>query len=138
MPLESGGSLFSWMLARRGELNTGKRPPTLFVLDCSSGEVAQVQGLAEGVSCGQPQWSPDGAALLFVSWPHAAANFPNFPQRLGVVYCFNRPCALHAVAWPQPATRGDAAPAICLTPPELQSAFSPRFTPDGSTLVRFL
>ena len=37
---------------------------------------------------------------MFVAWPHAAPNFPSFPQRLGIVYCFNRPCALWAVAAP--------------------------------------
>ncbi|KAL4526114.1 hypothetical protein Ndes2526B_g01069 [Nannochloris sp. 'desiccata'] len=118
-----------------GELNTGKRAPALFVLELSSGQVAEVQGMPENASVGQPQWSPDGQALVFVAWKHAASNFPDFPQRLGIVFCFNRPCALHAVAWPQPPERGSAPPAIRLTPPSLQSSFSPRFSPDGKVLV---
>jgi acylaminoacyl-peptidase len=118
-----------------GELNTGKRAPTLFVLELSSGQVAEVQGLPENSSVGQPQWSPDGNALVFVAWEHTASNFPEFPQRLGIVFCFNRPCALHAVAWPQPAERGAAPPAVRLVPASLQSSFSPRFSPDGKNLV---
>lgn len=39
----------------------GKQPPALFVLDTGSWEVAAVQGLPEGASCGQPVWSPEGA-----------------------------------------------------------------------------
>lgn len=41
-----------------------------------------------------------GDALVCVVWPHTAPNFPALPQRLGIVYCFNRPCALYAVAAP--------------------------------------
>ena len=118
-----------------GELNTGKRPPTLFVLETCTGIVSAVQSLPKDTSSGQPQWSPDGSALLFVSWEHSPSNFPNFSQRLGIVYCFNRPCALHAVVWPQPEERGTAPAALRLTPLSLSSAFSPRFSPDGSTLV---
>ncbi len=118
-----------------GELNTGKRVPTLFVLELGSGQVAEVQGLPKDSSVGQPQWSPDGQALVFVSWEHAASNFSEFPQRLGIVFCFNRPCALHAVAWPQPAERDAAPPAVRLVPASLHSSFSPRFSPDGKTLV---
>ncbi len=38
----------------------GKKPPTLFVLDCQSGSVQHVAGLPEDSSCGQPVWAPDG------------------------------------------------------------------------------
>lgn len=98
-----------------------------------------MQGLPDGASCGQPVWSPEGDALLFISFPHRSASFSQMPQRLGIVYCFNRPCSLHAVPWPQQSA-GEAgqqlggAAAVCLTP-QLGSAFSPRFSPDGATLV---
>lgn len=88
-----------------------------------------------------PSWYPyplpAGDALLFVCWEHQSdLASANFPQRLGVVYCFNRPCSLRALAWPQPA--GEAAAGRELSVPlagSLASAFSPRFSPDGSTLV---
>lgn len=51
---------------------------------------------------------------MFVAWPHTAPNFPSFPQRLGIVYCFNRPCALWATSAPDTSTQAaskDAAPA---------------------------
>ncbi|KAL4858184.1 Acylamino-acid-releasing enzyme 1 [Chlorella vulgaris] len=125
-----------------GELNTGKKPPTLFVLDCKSWAVQRVRGLPDDASCGQPVWDPQGDAILFVAWQHQSElASPNFPQRLGVVYCFNRPCSLRAVAWPQPAAASaaeepeHALSSVSLTPASLGSAFSPRFTPDGSTLI---
>lgn len=52
-----------------------------------------------------------------------------------MVFCFNRPCSLQAVPWPQPAAAAaDGARAVRLTR-SLGSAFSPRFSPDGRTLV---
>lgn len=48
-----------------GELNTGKKPPTLFVLDCGAGAVQRVEGLPADASCGQPVWAPQGER----SWP---------------------------------------------------------------------
>lgn len=79
-----------------------------------------------------------GAALLFVCWEHQSElASANFPQRLGVAYCFNRPCSLRALAWPQPVGNGAAAGrelSVSLAS-SLGSAFSPRFSPDGSTLV---
>jgi hypothetical protein len=42
----------------------GKRPPTLFVLDCEEGGVHPVPGLPSDCSCGQPAWAPGGEALL--------------------------------------------------------------------------
>ena len=71
-----------------------------------------------------------------MSWEHQSElASARFPQRLGVVYCFNRPCSLQAVPWPQqPEAPAPAPAAVCLTR-QLSSAFSPRFSPDGTTLV---
>ncbi len=41
-----------------------------------------------------------------MAWPHAAPNFPSLPQRLGIVYCFNRPCALWAARAPNASAAG--------------------------------
>eukprot|EP00208_Stichococcus_sp_RCC1054_P004576 CAMPEP_0206148488 /NCGR_PEP_ID=MMETSP1473-20131121/36760_1 /ASSEMBLY_ACC=CAM_ASM_001109 /TAXON_ID=1461547 /ORGANISM="Stichococcus sp, Strain RCC1054" /LENGTH=792 /DNA_ID=CAMNT_0053545837 /DNA_START=314 /DNA_END=2692 /DNA_ORIENTATION=- len=124
-----------------GELNTGKRRPALFVLDTTSWHVVGVQGLPPGATAGQPVWTPSGDALVCVVWPHTAPNFPALPQRLGIVYCFNRPCALYAVAAPgTSAERAGDSDEVCeavrLTKhSQLQSAFAPRFVPGGDQLV---
>lgn len=52
-----------------------------------------------------------GETLVCVVWPHAAPNFPAFPQRLGIVYCFNRPCALYAAAAPGSSQEGPGSEA---------------------------
>ena len=77
-----------------------------------------------------------GDALVCVVWEH---HYPALARRLGIVYCFNRPCALHAVPVPRatsvPQTPEDLAAAgprwITLTP-SLQSAFSPQFAPSAA------
>lgn len=81
--------------------------------------------------------SAAGDAIVFVCWAHQSElASAHFPQRLGVVFCFNRPCDLRAVAWPQPASAASAAGgASVLLTSHRGSAFSPRFSPDGSTLV---
>jgi len=38
------------------------------------------------------------AGLVFVAWPHASLNFPRLTQRLGIVFCVNRPCFLYHIA----------------------------------------
>lgn len=34
---------------------------------------------------------------MFTGWPHQSTLFADTAKRLGVVYCFNRPCSLFAV-----------------------------------------
>ncbi|KAL6784708.1 hypothetical protein ACKKBF_B02895 [Auxenochlorella protothecoides x Auxenochlorella symbiontica] len=143
-----------------GERYTGKRSPSLFVLDTRSWSVARVAaGDADAYSMGQPVWTPRGDGIVFVRWPHAPDNFPGLTQRLGIVYCFNRPCHLALAPWLQldASARDEAAiegapleagfqgaaespaggsyPAATLLTPGMSSAFSPRFSPDGGTLV---
>ncbi|KAK9836232.1 hypothetical protein WJX84_008783 [Apatococcus fuscideae] len=118
-----------------GELNTAKKTPTLFVLDLTTWQVSRVGRLPAEHSVGQPVWSPDGDHLIFTAWQHKAANAPMFGNRLGIVYCMNRPCSLFAVPIPygeEPSSTGGEA--VLLTPGRL-SACSPRFLPDGSKLV---
>jgi hypothetical protein len=55
----------------------------------------QVGGLPQECSLGQPSWAPDGSGLLFVGWAHDPANFKGAGKKLGVVYCFNRPCGIY-------------------------------------------
>ena len=44
-----------------GELNTGKKTPTIYVLDFVKGQVSAVTGLPEDSSFGQPVWTPEGS-----------------------------------------------------------------------------
>jgi Acylamino-acid-releasing enzyme, N-terminal domain len=47
-----------------GELNTGKQPPAVFVLDVATGAVAAVPGQREDATYGQPSWAPNNVLLL--------------------------------------------------------------------------
>ena len=79
-----------------------------------------------------------GKSLVFTAWPHKAHNFPNMPQRLGIVHCLNRPCSLWAVSIPftcKNNTPSDTNPqARCLTD-DILSGMSPKFSPDGTKLM---
>ena len=137
---DAGASARSWRGVGEfredwGELNTGKRPPAIYTLNIETGQVSEVQGIPDGASCGQPQWSTSGDSLVFVAWTHDSENFPEIARRLGIVYCFNRPCALYGISWPQPQTRDPDFHAYRITPPTLASAFSPRFSPNGKSLI---
>ena len=46
-----------------GELNAGKQPPAVFVLDLDGFTVQGVQGLPADSSAGQPVWAPSGKFL---------------------------------------------------------------------------
>lgn len=96
-------------------------------------------------------WSPDGSGVVFVAWPHAPLNFPSTKRRLGIVFCYNRPCCLMYLPYsppPPPVGNGDtaAAPAaaakqeaepdaVDLTSDTLLSAFAPVFSPGGGALA---
>jgi acylaminoacyl-peptidase len=49
-----------------GELNVGKRPPSLFVLDLKHWSLKPVKGLPQDSSVGQPEWTPDGMHILHI------------------------------------------------------------------------
>ncbi|KAL6519967.1 hypothetical protein OROMI_032861 [Orobanche minor] len=79
-----------------GEAYAGKRQPALFVIDINSGEVRAVAGVGRELSAGQVVWAPlveGGQYLVFVGWPSDT-------RKLGIKYCYNRPCALYAVRAP--------------------------------------
>ena len=81
---------------------------------------------------------PTGTSLVCTVWFHKAHNFPTLPQRLGIVYCMNRPCSLYSVKIPftcKNNTPSDLNPqAKCLTE-GLLSAASPKFAPGGDKLI---
>lgn len=112
-----------------GEANTGKQAPAVFVLDLAARTVTMAVEPDANKSYGQPVWSPksiQGNHLVFVQWSHTSSIFPNMTQRLGIVYCFNRPCEMMIRAWP-----GDEDENVQKIKTGLLSAFSPRFTGDG-------
>ena len=79
-----------------------------------------------------------GKSLVCTVWPHKAHNFPNMPQRLGIVHCVNRPCSLYSVTIPYTCknnTPSDLNPQAQLLTEGLLSAMSPKFSPSGDRLV---
>ncbi|XVF38328.1 hypothetical protein REPUB_Repub20aG0092000 [Reevesia pubescens] len=122
-----------------GECYAGKRQPALFVINLNSGKVHAVKGIAKSLSIGQVVWAPpvEGTDqyLVFVGW---SAD----QRKLGIKYCYNRPCALYAVK--VPLYKSEAAESDLKSMEELtlvnltqriSSAFFPRFSPDGKFLV---
>ncbi|KDP40266.1 hypothetical protein JCGZ_02264 [Jatropha curcas] len=123
-----------------GETYAGKRQPAVFVISTTSGEVQPVKGIAKSLSIGQVVWAPSTEAyqyLVFVGWS-------SDPRKLGIKYCYNRPCALYAVQSPVYKSEtnksefkdnpNEGSPVINLTQ-SISSAFFPLFSPDGRFLV---
>ncbi|KAH1136031.1 hypothetical protein AAZX31_10G001200 [Glycine max] len=122
-----------------GETYAGKRQPAPFVININSGEVQAVKGIDKSLSVGQVVWAPstEGSAqhLVFVGWTFET-------RKLGIKYCYNRPCALYVVKAPHHESKANETEihstedvqAVNLTQ-TISSAFFPRFSPDGKFLV---
>ncbi|XP_050219086.1 acylamino-acid-releasing enzyme-like isoform X2 [Mercurialis annua] len=124
-----------------GETYAGKRQPALFVISTSSGEVQPIKGVSKSLSIGQVVWAPSNEGsyqyLVFVGW---SANL----RKLGIKYCYNRPCALYAVEAPVYKSEANVfelkdspqedSTVLKLTQ-SMSSAFFPLFSPDGKFLV---
>ncbi|KAH9682366.1 Acylamino-acid-releasing enzyme [Citrus sinensis] len=124
-----------------GETYAGKRQPSLFVININSGEVQAVKGIPKSLSVGQVVWAPLNEGLhqylVFVGWSSET-------RKLGIKYCYNRPCALYAVRvslYKSEASElelkessSEDLPVVNLTE-SISSAFFPRFSPDGKFLV---
>lgn len=63
-----------------------------------------VEGIPKSLSAGQVVWAPSTSSgcnnyLVFVGWP--SENGRNrTPRKLGIKYCYNRPCSLYAIKAP--------------------------------------
>ncbi|XP_060178673.1 acylamino-acid-releasing enzyme-like isoform X2 [Lycium barbarum] len=121
-----------------GETYPGKREPAIFVINVNSGEVYPVEGTKK-LTVGQVVWAPASGSLqhylVFVGWPSDT-------RKLGIKYCYNRPCALYAVRAPfsKPEDRQSESNAVEEASPvkltqRISSAFAPRFSPDRKGLV---
>ncbi|KAK9083598.1 hypothetical protein Scep_030069 [Stephania cephalantha] len=131
-----------------GETYSGKRQPALFVIDVVSGSVHGVKGISKSLSVGQVIWAPTTKSshryLIFVGW---SLDFGSRQavRKLGIKYCYNRPCALYAVRVPLAESvvdvqkdKGDSSEdlaALVKLTEGISSAFFPRFSPDGRSLV---
>ncbi|EPS67862.1 hypothetical protein M569_06906, partial [Genlisea aurea] len=117
-----------------GETYSGKRQPSLFVIDICSGKVSAVEGITKDLSVGQVVWAPSVEGkqqhLVFVGWPSGA-------RKLGIKYCYNRHCALYSVEIPSFATNETVAEKVELKnlTQSISSAMFPRFSPDGKSLI---
>ncbi|XP_038723947.1 acylamino-acid-releasing enzyme isoform X2 [Tripterygium wilfordii] len=116
-----------------GETYAGKRQPALFVINVDSGEVQAVKGIKTSLSVGQVVWAPfTGGSyqyLIFVGWSSDT-------RKLGMKYCYNRPCALYAVRAPLLKLDGSIEDfPVCNLTQSMGSAFFPRFSPEGEHLL---
>lgn len=122
-----------------GETYVNKRRPTLFVINVQSGEVRAVEGIKRSLSAGQVLWAPANGAseqqLIFVGWSSDSG-------KLGMKYCYNRPCALYAVCSPFHELGGDGSDhrhsddsKVLMLTQGISSAFAPIFSPDGKLLL---
>ena len=76
-----------------GEKYTGITHLGLFVFNLGSGKVCRVPGPGEGAeTVGQPVFTPCGTGVVYTSWPTA-------PKRLGMIYCYQRPCSVNVSYW---------------------------------------
>ncbi|MQL86069.1 hypothetical protein Taro_018587 [Colocasia esculenta] len=128
-----------------GETYSGKRKPALFIFNIHSGKAQAVEGIDKSLSVGQVVWAPlcmnaSHNYLVFVGWlPEKGTS-----RKLGIKYCYNRPCALYAVEAPIEELNSDGSENVDATgysteavklSEGLNSAFFPRFSPDGKSLV---
>ena len=74
-----------------------RNPACWWLLLLCSGEVRAVEGIKRSLSAGQVLWAPATGVsqqqLIFVGWSSDSG-------KLGMKYCYNRPCALYAVCSP--------------------------------------
>ncbi|CAL8989795.1 unnamed protein product [Prunus brigantina] len=110
-------------------------------MNINSGDTQAVKGIEKSLSVGQVVWAPlvrgSHQYLVFVGWSEGT-------RKLGIKYCFNRPCALYVVRAPNFESKADGpelkdsstedSPVVNLTQ-SITSALYPQFSPDGKFLL---
>ncbi|KAF9343905.1 hypothetical protein BGX26_005067, partial [Mortierella sp. AD094] len=103
-----------------GETFTGKREPTLVVVNLENFEVKALVHFEGHMSPGQAIFSHDSNSLIFT-------GYNRDPQLYGIAYCQNRFTGLYQI-------NTDGTDLKTLTK-DLKSARSPRLNKDGTTLI---
>ncbi|KAF9434091.1 hypothetical protein BGZ76_008553 [Entomortierella beljakovae] len=103
-----------------GETFTGKREPSLVVVNLDNFEVKVVDRLEGDMSPGQAIFAHDSKSIIFT-------GYHRNPQFFGIVYCQNRITGLYQI--------NIDGTGIKLISGDLKSARSPRLNPDGTTLI---
>lgn len=103
-----------------GECHMEHYQPVLCTINVYSSAINVLDNMPENISPGQAVWAPEDLGILFVGWEGS-------PWKLGLIYCNNRRSRLYYYEFETDSyvTVGDANKSIC----------SPRFSPDGNTLV---
>ncbi|CAN7981841.1 unnamed protein product, partial [Ixodes pacificus] len=105
-----------------GEEHKGFCVPTLCTINVYSSSINIMDNLPEGISPGQAIWAPEDTGIVFVGWD-------GNPWKLGLAFCNNRRQGSQLYYY---EFELDSYIAIGDTN---KSIYSPRFSPDGSTLV---
>jgi len=103
------------------------------VVDRVSGQIVVLPHTSpSSTSSGQPEFMPFSNRLSFTSWKTS-------PRKLGMIYCYNRPCSIHITQDEIGSSfrRGDSECDIKFTllTEGLEMARSPRFSACGTQLV---
>lgn len=115
----------------------------LFIADVGgSGRVDEIPGIPSTLTPGQPSFSKDGKHMVYTAWECE-------PRKLGMIYCYQRPCNLYSApvgallaSMDKKAADGDQEEDkeeeeekhTCLCP-SWRLARSARFSPSGDRLV---
>lgn len=84
--------LQAFVLARAAILPLQVSRLGLFVADLSgTGKVEQISGIPAEFTPGQPRFSPNGKHVIYTAWQCE-------PRKLGMIYCYQRPCNLYSAA----------------------------------------
>eukprot|EP00638_Chattonella_subsalsa_P003190 CAMPEP_0117761534 /NCGR_PEP_ID=MMETSP0947-20121206/17345_1 /TAXON_ID=44440 /ORGANISM="Chattonella subsalsa, Strain CCMP2191" /LENGTH=818 /DNA_ID=CAMNT_0005582559 /DNA_START=174 /DNA_END=2630 /DNA_ORIENTATION=- len=85
---EKRGEEFAWR-EDWGEKYVGTVDLGLFVVNLENGKVKEIKGAPDDLTIGSPVFSADAKHVVYTAWN-------NLPNKLGMIYCYQRPCKLYA------------------------------------------